>query len=64
MVLEAETETKKPKRKSLRIQELFYVPLFTCLPQLILKPDNIGKPQYLGKSKQAFLSALEILKLL
>ena len=44
MVLEAEPETEKPKGKSLRIQELLYVPLITCLPQLILKPDNIWKP--------------------
>ena len=41
MVLEAEPETEKPKRKSLRIQELFYVPLITCLPQLILRPDPV-----------------------
>ena len=45
MVLEAEPETEKPKRKSLRIQKLFYVPLIICLPQLILKPDNIWKNQ-------------------
>ena len=34
---EAEPETKKPRKKSLRLQEPFYLSLIICLPQLILK---------------------------
>ena len=37
MVPEAEPETKKPKEKSLRIQEPFYLSLIFCLLQLISK---------------------------
>ena len=34
---EVEPETKKPKRKSLRLQDPFYLFLSACLPQFILK---------------------------
>ena len=37
MVPEAESETKKPRKKSLRLSEPFHLSLIVCLPQLTLK---------------------------
>ena len=34
---EMEPETKKPKNKSLKLQEPFYLSLLICLPQLTLR---------------------------
>ena len=36
-VLEAEPETKRLGKKNVSLQELFYLSLIICLPQLILK---------------------------
>ena len=37
VTLEAESETKKPRNKSLSLQEPFYLSLIISLPWLILK---------------------------
>ena len=63
MVLEAEPETKKPRKKSLRLRMPFFLSLTICLPELILKsyfaerqfqaPDNIWKFQNTNQNRHS-----------
>lgn len=66
MALETEPETMKPKKKSLELQEPFYLSLIICLLQLILKlylaerqfltPENTGEVQNTNRNRHTLSS--------